>query len=52
MVIKLHHPFKVNEFKDWFFINIGIRCERELWGGFIVIFNFGIEVYFHGKRSR
>ena len=45
MIIKFHHPFKLNEFHDWFLINIGVRWSGGYYGGFIIIFNFGIEIY-------
>ena len=45
MILRLHHPFKLNEFKDWFLINVGFRVHNKHKGFFIVICNFGFELY-------
>lgn len=46
--IKLHNPFSVNEFNDWFLFNLGFRLgtEDRWYGFFLIILNCGIEVYY------
>lgn len=50
LAIRFHHPFKINEFNDWFLINVGLRVGK-LKGIFIIIFNSGIEIYVNWPNS-